>query len=171
MEKLSEHFSREEVERSEYAIRHEIDNKIPDIQLDFWKEGCKKLEVIRSKWIEKYPDRAKYGVIISSGYRCPEVNTGIGGSVNSSHRGFTYLDNEYFKCYAFDIDFDSINPNWNKEFFDLVIKNSELMSFIDQIIYEFGHWIHIGGIIFRNPRHEILNYLGNGKYENYKDSI
>lgn len=72
-------------------------------------------------------------IVITSGYRNPEVNKAVGGVPTSSHAQGLAAD---FHCYRFGSDFDVANA----------VANSGLE--FDQLIYEIGRngntWVHIG---------------------------
>ena len=76
---ISRHFSYREFESSEYADRHGLCNVIRSYQV---RDSIKALvdEVLE-------PLREAWGapLTISSGYRCPEVNAGVGGVSTSQH--------------------------------------------------------------------------------------
>lgn len=79
------------------------------------------------------PLRESYGkpIVVSSGYRCPELNRVVGGVSNSQH-----VTGE-----AADIRTLSDKPKDNKKLFDLII---ELKLPYDQVIDEYGYnWIHV----------------------------
>jgi len=115
---LSEHFTRQEFEVSQTAEREELDNTIPTQLLTPMMELCAGL-------LE--PIRNHYGpVIISSGYRSPDLNRAIHGSTTSQH----------CKGEAADIIIPGKIPlevcRW--------IEDANLPY--DQLIYE-GRWTHI----------------------------
>lgn len=72
-------------------------------------------------------------IIITSGYRNPEVNRAVGGVPNSSHAQGQAVD---FHCYSFGSDYEVANA----------IAASNLQ--FDQLIYEVGRnggtWVHLG---------------------------
>lgn len=76
---ISRHFSYREFEHSEYADRHDLCNVIRSYRV---RDSIKALvdEVLE-------PLREAWGapLSISSGYRCPEVNAGVGGVPTSQH--------------------------------------------------------------------------------------
>jgi len=75
---LTDHFTTQEFERSSFALRHGIDNKMPNRFIYPATILCEMvLEPLRVKF--------QSPVLISSGYRCPELNTAIGGAENSQH--------------------------------------------------------------------------------------
>ena len=76
--KLSEHFTLEEFIYSETAIRKGIDNYPDNIAITNLMMLCR--DVLE-------PAREEYGkaMIISSGYRCEELNKAVGGAKTSLH--------------------------------------------------------------------------------------
>ena len=76
--RLSQHFTLEEFVYSETAIRKGIDNYPTN-------EAITNLLMLCRDVLE--PAREEYGkaMIISSGYRCEELNKAVGGAKNSAH--------------------------------------------------------------------------------------
>lgn len=104
--------------------------------------------------------RAKFGPLFcTSGYRCPELNTAIGGAKDSAH---------LYGCAA---DLVPLSPTTALEaMMAWVVKESGLDY--DQVILEqssTGRWLHFG-ILRPNheplPRREALTYF-NGSYAPY----
>ena len=77
---LTEHFSLEEMTHSDTANACGIDNSCPtpEIQTNLTRL-CDVLEQIRTL-CDSHP------VIVSSGYRCDDLNEEVGGAENSAHR-------------------------------------------------------------------------------------
>jgi len=76
--KLTEHFHLSEFTRSSIADAHNIDNTCPSALIPNLKNLCQEvLEPLRQHFGEP--------IIISSGYRCPELNRLVGGAPNSQH--------------------------------------------------------------------------------------
>lgn len=74
---LTEHFSYNEMTRSAWAERNNVDNTPDALQLLALENLCRKL-------LE--PLRQEFGPIrINSGFRCPLVNEGVHGVGNSKH--------------------------------------------------------------------------------------
>lgn len=89
------------------------------------------------------PLREKYGkpIIVSSGYRCKELNKLLNGSKTSQHK----------KGLAADITTGSVSEN--KKLFNLIIK---LNLPFDQLINENNYkWIHVS--YSSKPRKQILH--------------
>lgn len=138
--KLSPHFTLEELTFSDYAARHNIDNRPPERIVENLKFLAGKLEEVRE--VLKCPMR------ITSGYRSPALNDSIGGSLTSQHR------------YGLAADF--VAPEFGSPF--EVCKALEASGVeYDQLILEFGKWVHISFV--RNaPRRVALSIYSPGRY-------
>lgn len=142
--KLSTHFSVKEFTRSEYAERNNLNNSIPDLNtLENLQLVAAKLEAVRTVLGNK-PIR------ISSGYRSPEVNKGIGS---------TNPESQHTKGQAADFDCDEFGTP--VQICKAIIAAN--ISF-DQLILEHS-WVHIST---KNPssknRKQVLSLLKSGKY-------
>lgn len=131
---LSEHFTLDEFLVSQTALRLGIKNVPPPMAVQNMKKLCMNV-------LEPLRESLGYPIYISSGFRCQELNSLIGGSPNSQHT----------KGQAADISAIS-----NSELFYQAIK---LDLPFDQLIWEFGSeerpaWVHISHT--GNPRKEIL---------------
>lgn len=85
------------------------------------------------------PLREAYGkpIIVTSGYRCEQLNKLVGGAASSQHN----------KGEAADIRSVQDTPDENKKLFDLIVK---LGLPYDQLINEYGYdWVHVS----YGPRH------------------
>lgn len=126
--RLSAHFTLEEFTASDTAARLGIDNKLPDSLIDEARKTAEMLEGIR---YFLGMDSAKIiPLIVTSGYRCPTLNTMIGSSPGSDHPRMMAID---FKAPAFGTPLEvcrALAPAVD------VLK-------IGQLIYEFGSWIHV----------------------------
>lgn len=117
--KISEHFDLDEFTRSDYAIRNGIDNTPSN-------EVIENIKMLSLSTLEPLRDIVKRPIHILSGYRCEELNKGIGGASNSQH----------IEGKAVDIVVSQMSTD---ELFDLASKYVDY----DQIIHEFGRWVHI----------------------------
>jgi len=115
---LSEHFTLEEATHSDTAIRMGLDNQPNIRQLENMKVTAVKLEQVRT---------ATGPLNVNSWLRLPEVNVAVGGSKVSSH-----MDG-----WAIDVSSSKLTP------YELcqVVKKAGIK--FDQIIHEFGKWMHI----------------------------
>ncbi|MBH9536932.1 D-Ala-D-Ala carboxypeptidase family metallohydrolase [Novosphingopyxis sp. YJ-S2-01] len=124
--KLTDHFTLAEMTASQIASRRGIDNTPGPAER-------KALRILCERVLE--PVRAHFGrpVVISSGYRSPELNHAIGGSGDSQHS----------KGEAADFTIPGL-PNIE------VARWMQARLNYDQLIYEFGPtgWIHVS---FRQP--------------------
>lgn len=121
--KLSEHFTLEEFTRSQTAVAKGFDNT-PTIDI-VWNL-CALVTLVLE------PMRQELGqpVIISSGYRCPELNKAIGGVTNSFH------------LTGRACDIKVTNNALGQQMFDIIKRN----PYVDKILYEHSassKWLHV----------------------------
>ena len=150
MNKLSPHFSLEEMTVSEIAVRHGIANKPSD-------EAVGNLRALCVHVLEKVRDLADSPIIVSSGYRSPTLNSLIGGAPNSQHTRGEAAD---IRCKDLD----------QPELFAR-IRASNIV--FDQLIDEFGSWVHISFTADRTNRGDVLRARrvnGATKYTRLKKS-
>lgn len=119
---LSPHFTVQELIASEVAIRKGIDNTPPAEVLENLRLLAEALERVRS--VLGSPLR------INSGYRCPKLNSSIGGSKTSAHLQGLAAD---FTCPGFGTPEHIMRE---------LVKHKDKLGY-DQLIYE-GTWIHFG---------------------------
>lgn len=125
-QKVGKYFSLAEMVESPYARRHNITeqfNPPADVVANLKKLCANILDPLREK---------AGPIVITSGYRCPRVNSGVGGQPTSQH-----MTGE-----AADIHAVSISKS---ELFDY-IRSSNLP--FDQLIWEYGDnnnpsWVHV----------------------------
>ena len=124
---LSDHFTLRELTRSDYALRHGLDNMPSEEVITHLRLLC--LNVLE-------PIRALFSLplIVTSGYRCPRVNAAIGGAPKSQHR----------RGDAADFHILGIS---NLLVIQLIVK--EKVEY-DQLILEGGEegWIHVSNSAF-----------------------
>lgn len=119
--KLTENFSLAELLRSDYGLRHGLDNFPPDSiypNLKILAEGLERARLVIGKPLR-----------ISSGYRSPDINRAVGGSRTSFH----------MQGLAADIEVDGMTP---LEVCTLLDKHRDEVRF-DKVILEFFGWSHI----------------------------
>jgi len=144
---ISKHISDREGVYSTTATRKGIDNTPNDDQLSSMRSIAE--EVFE-------PLRAYVGgpIKINSFFRCPELNTAIGGSNKSQH----------CKGQAIDID-DTFGRVTNDEMYHWI---KEYLEF-DQMIWEFGDddnpdWVHVSYVSEKDNRNRCLKaYKDKGK--------
>ncbi len=138
---ISLHFTLDELTASQMAARTGIDNTPPADVLENLRRTAMALEHVRS--ILGFP------VMVSSGYRCPQLNAAIGGSKRSAHlRGLA-------------ADF-TVPAYGSPHKIARVLAASELP--FDQLIHEYGRWVHLGlADEGQRPRRQLLSiFAGTG---------
>jgi zinc D-Ala-D-Ala carboxypeptidase len=137
--RLSKNFTLDEFLVSEYAERHDIDMTPPP-------EVVENIRLLVQGCLQPLRDEVGAGIYISSGYRPPELNDGIGGSKTSAHMTGSAVD---FKVVG-QTPFDTC---------ELIVAMD--LPF-DQVIHEFGRWVHMGvADILR--RQQLTAYRSDGK--------
>lgn len=135
---LSKNFTLEELIYSDTANQYNIDNTPSQEIID-------NLTRLANEVLQPIRDKYNKPIIISSGYRCEELNAKVGGVSNSAHK------------YGLAADLDVGGINENKELFLLIkkmIDNNEIE--VDQLINENHYkWCHIG-LSKNNNRNQIL---------------
>ncbi len=125
---LTKNFTIQELTKSATATRLKIDNT-PSQRI------IKNLTELATKVLQ--PIRDKYGkpIIVTSGYRCEQLNKAVGGVTFSQH----------CQGQAADIKSVSDSVDDNKALFDLIvkmIKSGEIV--VGQLIDEYNYdWLHI----------------------------
>ena len=144
--KFPPHFSLQEFTRSQTAARLEINNLPNEEQHNNLIRTAWFLESLRAKIRLQHPGAY---IAISSGLRVEKLNLIIGGSKTSAH----------MKGLAADIHCNKLNPLELAEF----IRDNMADEGYDQVIHEFGRWVHLG-LCNGLPRYEELTALKeNGK--------
>ena len=144
---ISKHISYKEGVYSITATRRGIDNTPNDEQLE-------NMELIADNVFELLRQWVGGPIKINSFFRCPELNTAIGGSHKSQH----------CKGQAIDID-DTFGRATNAEMFHFIKEHLEF----DQMIWEFGDddnpdWVHVSYVSEEDNRNRCLKaYKENGK--------
>jgi zinc D-Ala-D-Ala carboxypeptidase len=128
---LSPHFTLEELTASQTAARLGLDNTPPPEIVDALTRTAMGLEGVRT--VLGAP------IIISSGYRSPDVNHAVGGQTNSQHQTGEAAD---FICPGFGTPHEIVTR---------LIKSG--VNF-DQCIVEFGRWVHVS--FAKSPRRQAL---------------
>jgi len=119
--RLSKNFTLEEFLVSDYAERHDIDMTPPDWIVD-------NLQALVTGCLQPLRDEVGAGIYISSGFRPLALNAAIGGSGTSAH----------MKGGAADLKVARQSP------FDTCELIVAMGLPFDQVIHEFGRWVHLG---------------------------
>ena len=130
---LSPHFTVDEMTFSQTAERQGIDNMPGPDQLAALRRTAMGLEGVRVR-LGGAP------ILISSGYRCPALNRAIGGSAKSQHMAGEAAD------------FTAPRFGSPREIVDALV---DADIGYDQLILEFGRWVHIS-FAPRARRHALI---------------
>ena len=153
--KLTEHFTLQEFERSATAEKYHIDNRVPPQYVPVLQQLCK--EVLE-------PLRSFVGgpIIISSGYRCNQLNVKVGGAYASQHTLGEAADIQLpLTSYtAWDDHKKHTDLETARLWFDFIERNTDF----DQLILETSNgkdfWIHVSYRRNRRAnRHQVIRYL------------
>lgn len=120
-DKITKHFTMEELTQSQTADRKGLDNTPKGEELNNLVQTAHMMEKVREILNGK-------PVLVSSGYRSPKVNRAVGGSRTSAHMTGWAVD---FICPGFGTPREICEA----------IKASGMTY--DQLIWEFGRWVHI----------------------------
>ena len=144
--KISDNISLKEAVRSNTAERMGINN-MPD------NETLVTMQITAQHVFEPICNHFNEQIYISSFYRCPELNTAIGGSARSQH------------CLGEAIDIDDVYSKvTNADFFNYIKDHLEF----DQLIWEFGDdtnpaWVHVSYRLGNNRMRILKAVKENGK--------
>lgn len=138
---LTVNFTLEELTATQHRL---IDNTPPAWVKENLERLADELEAVR-KVLRNRP------ILVSSGYRSPELNKAVGGSKSSRHMQGLAAD---FICPSFGSPYEVCNT----------LAGSDLE--FDQVIYEYGRWCHYGLALSGNePRRMLLSIHRPGRYE------
>jgi len=114
----------EEFTMSQTASRMGLPNDPVGTELDNVRRTAEVMEKVRTILSNK-------PILISSGYRSPEVNRAVGGSSTSAHMSGLAVD---FTCPGFGSPLDICHA----------LEPHMVELGIDQLIWEFTTWVHLG---------------------------
>ncbi|MBX3008050.1 MAG: hypothetical protein KF816_08495 [Melioribacteraceae bacterium] len=144
--KLTENFYLDEFTISQVVERHGYKNEPNEKQIENLRLLCVNV-------LQPLREIINVPIFINSGFRSFDVNTAVGGRFNSQH-----LDGKAA---------DFIVPSLKLiDVFNIILQN---LSF-DQLIYEFGKWIHVSWN-GENKRNEVLlskKVYGKTVYEKFE---
>ena len=153
--KLTEHFTLEEFEKSSTAAALNIDNTVPSQFIPVLQQLCQ--EILE-------PLRRFVGgpIVISSGYRCSQLNIKVGGAYASQHTLGEAADIRLpLTSYtAWDDNRRHTDMETSRKWFDWIERNTDF----DQLILETSngkdYWIHVSCRKNRKKnRHQVIKYL------------
>lgn len=131
---MGKYFSISEFAKSDIANKRGIDNRLPE-------ELVPHAEYLINQVLD--PLREWYGkpIYINSGYRCPKLNSAVGGVKNSFH---------LTGCAA---DIDVHNLGENKKLFEYIKKN---LPFTELGWEGGGRWVHVAIVKGREKEKEVF---------------
>jgi zinc D-Ala-D-Ala carboxypeptidase len=143
MTQLTEHFTLEEFTDSQTAARKGLNNVPPanSQERKNIQRTAETMEKVRTILGDK-------PILISSGYRSPQVNAAVGGSKSSAHMSGLAAD---FSCPGFGTPLQickKLHPHMKE-------------LGIDQLIHEYDTWVHLG-LTGGAPRHMALTIDNKG---------
>jgi uncharacterized protein YcbK (DUF882 family) len=147
-------FTLAELTKSNTAKRLGIDNTPKGQALENLRKTAWHLVKVRETLSGKYHNgwgdsyTVSKPVLISSGYRSPELNKHIPGSSNTSAHTLGWAAD--FTCPEFGTPYEVVTK----------IAASPVMEEVDQLIYEYGSWVHIS--FDPRKRKQILTIDKNG---------
>jgi zinc D-Ala-D-Ala carboxypeptidase len=121
---LSPHFTLQEMTASQNAARAGISNQPSGQELENLSTLAKRMELVRTI-LNNVP------ILVSSGYRSPEVNRMAGGSATSAH------------CSGLACDFTAPGYGTPEAICHRLAEHKSELQY-DQLIWEFASWVHIG---------------------------
>ena len=138
---ITQHFTLEEFERSATARCLGISNTIPQSLIPSITNLCTEI-------LEPLRMFVAQPVVISSGYRCPRLNSAVGGSPTSQH----------MRGEACDIRIPSVKEG--KEWMRWIMDNTSF----DQLIWERNaqgtFWIHVScKLRAEDNRHKVISMI------------
>ena len=146
---LSEHFTLEDFVKSDIAARNSIDNTLPEDLLNDAKALAGMLERIRAKLSTQLGKEVP--MIESSGYRCLELNRKVGSQDSSSH------------ILAGALDFKA--PDFGSPYaICMFLKDHVEELGIQQLIYEYESWVHVGNKPVAHPINRIITVDRDGTH-------
>ena len=148
----SNYFTLQELVKSDYAIRHEIENVPDELQVE-------NLQFLVTTILDPIRSYLNTPVIVTSGFRCEALNKAIGGSEKSQH----------MQGLAADIQAVGRKPRTLYEMIRKMARNNRLKQ-LDQCILEFGSWVHISAST-RPRRHFLEAYKEKSKTKYLQDTL
>ncbi|HEY8357053.1 MAG TPA: D-Ala-D-Ala carboxypeptidase family metallohydrolase [Ramlibacter sp.] len=144
---LTPHFTVAEFVASDTAARLGIDNSLPATMLETAKSTCEMLERIRAH-LARVAGRT-VPVVLTSGYRCLQLNAAIGSTAGSDHVRGLAAD---IKAPAFGSAFEVAGA---------LAPHVDALG-IGQLIHEFGSWVHVSTRRPERPVNRIITISRRG---------
>lgn len=121
-ERIAPNFWLSELLHSEVAARAKLDNYPDAVVLG-------NLRSFTGPGLQRIRDLLGVPIIISSGYRSPEVNRRVGGSASSQHMS------------GLAVDFTAPGYGTPRKVIERILEHANVVRY-DQVILEFNRWVH-----------------------------
>ena len=144
--KLTEHYTLEELTVSQEAARSGLQNKPAEDHIENLVALCDSV-------LEPLRMRVRRPIVVTSGFRSPSINRRIGGASSSQH------------CKGQAADF--IIPGMSVAEVVMLIRRMGLPY--DQLIDEFGKWVHVSHVTRTRNRGQLLTARYSGGRVVYKE--
>ena len=155
--RLSEHFTLSEFERSATATRLGIDNRVPSQYIHALQQLC--IEIL-----EPLREFTGQPIIISSGYRCPQLNIKVGGVYSSQHTLGEACD---IRIPEYDFTGKQGQRFTNTDILDRwfiwMMNNCDYDQLIKETADRSIYWIHVSCRANKSKnRHQVIHFMQKG---------
>ena len=155
--RLSEHFTLSEFESSATASKLGIDNRVPSRFIPALQQLCKEI-------LEPLREFAQQPVIISSGYRCPQLNIKVGGVYSSQHTLGEACD---IRIPEYDFTGKQgqrfTNTDILDRWFTWIMNNCDYDQLIKETTDRRIYWIHVSCRANKSKnRHQVIHFMQKG---------
>lgn len=150
--RLTEHFTLREFERSAVAEANGIDNRVPSQFIPTLEQLCKTI-------LEPLREFAQQPIIISSGYRCNQLNAKVGGAYASQHTLGEAADIRLplTPYTAWDVNLQHTDMEIAERWFSWLQSHTDLYQLIMETQNGRDYWIHISCCKNKKAnRHQVL---------------
>ena len=154
---LSPHFKLSEFERSATATRLGIDNRVPSQYIPALQQLCKEI-------LEPLREFTGQPIIISSGYRCPQLNIKVGGVYSSQHTLGEACD---IRIPEYDFTGKQgqrfTNTDILDRWFTWIMNNCDYDQLIKETADRRIYWIHVSCRANKSKnRHQVIHFMQKG---------
>ena len=161
--RLSEHFLLSEFTRSSTAERLGIDNSL-DASNPLDQDVINNLRNLCEQILEPLREFAGQPIIISSGYRCPQLNIKVGGVYSSQHTLGEACD---IRIPLYDFTGEQgqrfTNIDILDRWFTWIMNNCDYDQLIKETSDRRIYWIHVSCRANKNRnRHQVIHFMQKG---------
>ena len=161
--RLSEHFMLSEFTRSSTAERLGLDNSL-DASNPLDQDVINNLRNLCEQILEPLREFAGQPIIISSGYRCPQLNIKVGGVYSSQHTLGEACD---IRIPEYDFTGEQgqrfTNTDILDRWFTWIMNNCDYDQLIKETTDRRIYWIHVSCRANKNcNRHQVIHFMRKG---------